>query len=63
MGYFRLDSIRSIIGEGMQVIWVFLVEKSLQLRLVVCAYMQDGGLTGVSATIHRLGACYVYEQT
>ena len=41
---------------GMQVIWVPPAERSLQVRLIVCAHIQEAGHRGVCATMHRLGA-------
>ena len=46
---------------GMQVIWVPPAERSLQVRLMVCAYMQEVGHRGICATMHRLGAYCVWE--
>ena len=37
------------------------VERSLQVRLMVCAHMQEAGHKGICATMHRLGAYYVWE--
>ena len=43
------------------VLWVPEEERELQARLMVCAHMQDWGHRGVSATTHRLGAYYAWE--
>ena len=54
-GLYRVDY------GGMQVIWVPPAERSLQVRLMVCAHMQEDGHRGICATMHRLGAYCVWE--
>ena len=54
-GLYRVDY------GGMQVIWVPPAERSLQVRLMVCAHMQEAGHRGICATMHRLGAYCVWE--
>ena len=36
-------------------------ERSLQVRFMVCAHMQEAGHRGICATMHRLGAYCVWE--
>ena len=45
----------------MQVIMVSPAERLLQVRLIVCAHMQDTGHRGICATMHQFGACCVWE--
>ena len=54
-GLYRVDY------EGIQVIWVPPPERSLQVRLMVCAHMQEARPRGICATMHRLGAYCVWE--
>ena len=54
-GLYRVDY------GGMQVIWVPFAKRSLQVRLMVCAHMQEAGHRGICATMHRLGAYCVWE--
>ena len=42
-------------------IWVPPAERSLQVRLMVCAHMHEAGHRGICATMHRLGAYCVRE--
>ena len=49
-GLYRVDY------GGMKVIWVPPAERSLQVRLMVCAHMQEDGHQGICATMHWLGA-------
>ena len=54
-GLYRVDY------GGMKVIWVPLAERSLQVRLMVYAHMQQDGNQGICATMHWLGAYCVWE--
>ena len=54
-GLYRVDY------GGMQVIWVPRAERSLQVRFMMCAHMQEAGHRGICATMHRLGAYCVWE--
>ena len=55
------NGLDSVDYGGMQVIWVPPAERSLQVRLMVCAHMQEAGHRGICATMHRLGAYCVWE--
>ena len=46
---------------GMQVIWVPPEERSLQVRLMVCAHLQDAGHRSICATMYRLEAYCFWE--
>ena len=46
---------------GMQLIWVPPAKRSLQVRLMVCAHMQEAGHRGICATRHRLRAYCVWK--
>ena len=54
-GLYRVDY------GGVQIIWVPPAERSLHVRLMVCAYIQEAGHRGICATMHRLGADCVWE--
>ena len=54
-GLYRIDY------GGMQVIWVPPAMRSLQVRFMVCAHMQEAGHRGICATMHRLAAYCVWE--
>ena len=54
-GLYRVDY------EGIQMIWVPPAERSLQVRLMVRAHMQEAGHRGIGATMHRHGAYCVWE--
>ena len=54
-GLYRVDY------GGVQIIWVPPAEKSLHVRLMACAHMQEAGHRGICATMHRLGADCVWE--
>ena len=42
-------------------IWVPPAERPLQVRLMVCAHMQEAGHRGICATMHRLEAYCLWE--
>ena len=46
---------------GASVLWIPREDRVLQARLMVCAHIRDAGHRGVKATIHRLGACCVWD--
>ena len=46
---------------GVQVIWVPPAERSLQVRLMVCAHIQEAGHRDICATMHRLGVYCVWK--
>ena len=54
-GLYRVDY------GGMKVIWMPPAERSLQVRLMVYARMQQDGHQGICATMHWLGAYCVWE--
>ena len=46
---------------GMHVIWVLPAERPLQVRLMVCARVQETGDRGIFVIMHGLGAYCVWE--
>ena len=40
--------------NSQEVLWIPDVDKSLQIRLMVCAHIRDAGHRGVAATLVRL---------
>ena len=55
------DGVYSVSYQERMVLWVLEEERELQARSMVCAHMQDAGHRGVTATTHRLGAYYAWD--
>ena len=50
------DGVYRVSYQGRMGLWIPKQERELQVRLMMCAHIQDAGQRGIRATTHRLGA-------